>query len=63
MQKMSQKEKCLKVFNFCRMIVTGYKRPLVDSDLWRLKQSDHSAVVTKRFMKNWNAELVKAGSA
>ena len=39
------------------MIFTGFKRPLVDSDLWKLNHPDCSSVVTAQFMKNWNHEL------
>lgn len=42
------------------MIITGYKRPLVDDDLWELNSEDRSAVITRRFTANWEKELAKS---
>ncbi|XP_076819735.1 multidrug resistance-associated protein 1-like [Clavelina lepadiformis] len=44
---------------FSKMIMQGYKRPLVDSDLWDLNCVDKAERVSKRFLKIWNAEKAK----
>nr|CAB3219626.1 multidrug resistance-associated protein 1-like [Phallusia mammillata] len=44
---------------FTRMVILGYKQPLVDSNLWNLKKSDASGNIAQHFLKNWNAERAK----
>ncbi|CAK8671759.1 unnamed protein product [Clavelina lepadiformis] len=44
---------------FSKMIMKGYKRPLVDSDLWDLNRVDKAGRVSRRFLKIWNAEKAK----
>ncbi|XP_078487497.1 multidrug resistance-associated protein 1-like isoform X1 [Ciona intestinalis] len=45
---------------FTSMVVMGYKRPLVDGDLWKLNDTDQSENIAKHFLRNWNAEKAKA---
>uniref|UniRef100_A0A672ZW33 Multidrug resistance-associated protein 1 n=1 Tax=Sphaeramia orbicularis TaxID=375764 RepID=A0A672ZW33_9TELE len=47
---------------FCssdRMMVTGYKRPLVENDLWSLNSEDRSHRVVPRLVNWWNKECQK----
>eukprot|EP00949_MAST-11_sp_MAST-11-sp1_P004034 g4034.t1 len=39
------------------MISTGYKRPLVESDVWELHKADTSATQQEVFETHWNVEL------
>ena len=38
-----------------RIIWLGYKRPLVDGDLFDLNREDKAGRVSRRFLKTWNA--------
>ena len=38
------------------MIWLGYKRPLVDDDLFDINQEDKAENVSKKFLRFWNAE-------
>uniref|UniRef100_A0A672ZWU9 Multidrug resistance-associated protein 1 n=1 Tax=Sphaeramia orbicularis TaxID=375764 RepID=A0A672ZWU9_9TELE len=42
-----------------RMMVTGYKRPLVENDLWSLNSEDRSHRVVPRLVNWWNKECQK----
>lgn len=44
---------------FCSMIISGYKRPLVDNDLFDLNRDDKASRVSNRFLRIWNAEKKK----
>uniref|UniRef100_H2Z8G3 Uncharacterized protein n=1 Tax=Ciona savignyi TaxID=51511 RepID=H2Z8G3_CIOSA len=44
---------------FTRMVVMGYKRPIINDDLWKLNEDDESKNIAKSFLKNWNAEKAK----
>nr|CAB3219629.1 multidrug resistance-associated protein 1-like [Phallusia mammillata] len=48
---------------FSKMIFLGYKRPLVDEDLWLLNNEDKCSRVSRHFMKNWNVEKAKVKKA
>ena len=39
--------------SFCRLIITGFKRPLLDTDLWALNKSNRSSTVVPPFIKKW----------
>ncbi|XP_006630977.3 ATP-binding cassette sub-family C member 2 [Lepisosteus oculatus] len=45
---------------FNSMVVKGYKRPLVEEDLWELNQSDATQTIYGKFEKRMNWELRKA---
>uniref|UniRef100_H2Z8F8 Multidrug resistance-associated protein 1 n=1 Tax=Ciona savignyi TaxID=51511 RepID=H2Z8F8_CIOSA len=47
---------------FTRMVVMGYKRPIINDDLWKLNEDDESKNIAKSFLKNWNAEKAKVQS-
>ncbi|XP_031148395.1 multidrug resistance-associated protein 1 isoform X2 [Sander lucioperca] len=42
-----------------RMMVTGYKRPLEDKDLWSLNSEDRSQRVVPQLVRRWNTECQK----
>ncbi|XP_028267253.1 multidrug resistance-associated protein 1 isoform X2 [Parambassis ranga] len=42
-----------------RMMVTGYKRPLEEKDLWSLNSEDCSQKVVPQLVRRWNAECQK----
>lgn len=42
-----------------RMMVTGYKRPLEERDLWSLNAEDCSHKVVPQLVHCWNAECQK----
>ncbi|AWP18241.1 putative multidrug resistance-associated protein 1-like [Scophthalmus maximus] len=42
-----------------RMIVTGYKRPLEEKDLWTLNPGDRSQRVVPQLVRRWNTECHK----
>ncbi|CAB0007608.1 unnamed protein product [Nesidiocoris tenuis] len=44
---------------FDSLAMLGYKRPLVNSDLWDLRHEDMAAQVFPAFNKNWQATLKK----
>ncbi|CAK8684757.1 unnamed protein product [Clavelina lepadiformis] len=44
---------------FSSLIVLGYKRPLMDGDLWDLRKSDKAGRVSRHFLSNWNKEKEK----
>ena len=44
---------------FTRMMVTGYKRPLVEKDLWSLNPEDCSQRVVPQLVCRWNTECQK----
>ncbi|XP_078481138.1 multidrug resistance-associated protein 1-like [Ciona intestinalis] len=44
---------------FSKMIMSGYKHPVVEKDLWDLNREDKSGRIAKRFLKIWNAEKDK----
>uniref|UniRef100_H2YLY0 ABC-type glutathione-S-conjugate transporter n=1 Tax=Ciona savignyi TaxID=51511 RepID=H2YLY0_CIOSA len=44
---------------FSKMIMLGYKNPLVDNDLWDLIPDDKSGRISRRFNKTWSAEKAK----
>ncbi|XP_076819725.1 multidrug resistance-associated protein 1-like isoform X2 [Clavelina lepadiformis] len=47
-------------FQWCsKIILTGYKCPLVDSDLWNLNRVDKAEKVVAHLLKKWNAEKSK----
>ena len=39
-----------------RLIIKGYKNPLVDSDLWALGKNNKSATIVPKFMEKWAKE-------
>ncbi|XP_076819731.1 multidrug resistance-associated protein 1-like isoform X1 [Clavelina lepadiformis] len=41
---------------FSSMIWVGYKRPLVEDDLWDLNGEDKTARISRHFQHNWNQE-------
>ncbi|KAA8584790.1 hypothetical protein FQN60_003484 [Etheostoma spectabile] len=42
-----------------KMMVTGYKRPLEDKDLWSLNLEDRSQRVVPQLVRRWNTECQK----
>ncbi|KAM3862958.1 ATP-binding cassette sub-family C member 2 [Diretmus argenteus] len=42
---------------FNSMMLNGYKRPLVQEDLWELNEADSTAYITQRFQKTMQSEL------
>ncbi|XP_042361797.1 multidrug resistance-associated protein 1 isoform X2 [Plectropomus leopardus] len=42
-----------------RMMVTGYKRPLEEKDLWSLNSEDRSQRVVPQLVRRWNTECQK----
>ncbi|KAG7222014.1 hypothetical protein INR49_028178 [Caranx melampygus] len=42
-----------------RMMVTGYKRPLEEKDLWSLNAEDRSQRVVPQLVRRWNTECQK----
>ncbi|XP_071386567.1 ATP-binding cassette sub-family C member 2 [Centroberyx affinis] len=42
------------------MMVKGYKRPLVQEDLWDLKEADSTAYINKHFQRTMQSELCAA---
>ncbi|XP_049426792.1 multidrug resistance-associated protein 1 isoform X3 [Epinephelus fuscoguttatus] len=47
---------------FCwitRMMMTGYKRPLEEKDLWSLNSEDRSHKVVPKLVRRWNTECQK----
>ena len=46
--------------NLCRMVVSGYKKSLVEEDLWNLNQEDRSQHVVPKFEANWNKEMLNS---
>ncbi|XP_035257042.1 canalicular multispecific organic anion transporter 1 [Anguilla anguilla] len=47
---------------FNSMVVNGYRRPLVQEDLWDLKEEDSSDSICQAFEKHMKRELAKARS-
>lgn len=39
-----------------RLIIKGYKNPLVDSDLWALGKNNKSVTIVPKFMEKWAKE-------
>ncbi|KAL4641040.1 canalicular multispecific organic anion transporter 1 [Arapaima gigas] len=48
---------------FNGMVLKGFKRPLVQEDLWDLKQEDNAHSIYQRFKENMKVELGKAKTA
>nr|CAB3219628.1 multidrug resistance-associated protein 1-like [Phallusia mammillata] len=44
---------------FTKFALVGYRRTLIDTDLWKLDLSYRSNHVTKQFLKHWNAKTNK----
>lgn len=42
-----------------RMMVTGYKRPLEEKDLWSLNPDDRSHRVVPQLVRRWSVECQK----
>jgi len=40
-------------------VITGYKRPLVEDDIWKLSDEYGSEVNNKRFEEEWEKEIQK----
>lgn len=45
---------------FTRMAIQGYKRPLVEKDLWALNNDDRSDIIVPKLLKEWEKEKMKA---
>nr|XP_054597909.1 multidrug resistance-associated protein 1 [Nothobranchius furzeri] len=45
-----------------RLLVTGFKRPLVEKDLWSLNPDDQSHEVVPQLVHSWNSECHKVKS-
>ncbi|CAL8256487.1 unnamed protein product [Lota lota] len=45
---------------FNSMVVNGYKRPLVQEDLWELKEADTTSQINRRFQFHMQSELAAA---
>uniref|UniRef100_A0A1A8EAQ7 Multidrug resistance-associated protein 1 n=1 Tax=Nothobranchius kadleci TaxID=1051664 RepID=A0A1A8EAQ7_NOTKA len=45
-----------------RLLVTGFKRPLVEKDLWSLNPDDRSHEVVPQLVHSWNSECHKVKS-
>ena len=52
----------LKLLHVCRLIITGWRRPLQNSDLWSLNPSDTSQIVAPKLANSWQRQLNKARS-
>uniref|UniRef100_A0A8C7YSL5 Canalicular multispecific organic anion transporter 1 n=1 Tax=Oryzias sinensis TaxID=183150 RepID=A0A8C7YSL5_9TELE len=44
----------------CSMVVTGYKRPLVQEDMWDLNEKDGTSYLSQRFQHHMDFELAAA---
>ena len=44
-----------------RLVLRGYRRTLTYDDIWDIRPQDTSDVIVKRFLKNWDELLEKAG--
>ena len=42
-----------------RLVVTGFKRPLEDKDIWELEEQYQTESVVKKVEKEWQKELAK----
>lgn len=42
------------------MAIQGYKRPLVEKDLWALNNDDRSDIIVPKLLKEWEKEKMKA---
>ena len=42
------------------MIINGYKKPLVDQDLWNLNKRDTAKILGPRLQHEWEKEIKKA---
>ncbi len=42
------------------MVVSGYKKSLVEDDLWNLNKEDRSQHVVPKFEANWNKEMLNS---
>ena len=51
-----------KLLHVCRLIITGWRRPLQNSDLWSLNPTDTSQTVAPKLANSWQRQLNKAGS-
>ena len=40
-------------------MITGYKRPLVEEDVWKLRDEYTSEFLSKRFEEEWGKEIQK----
>uniref|UniRef100_A0A3B4B9M5 ATP-binding cassette, sub-family C (CFTR/MRP), member 2 n=1 Tax=Periophthalmus magnuspinnatus TaxID=409849 RepID=A0A3B4B9M5_9GOBI len=47
-------------FNWFNMIFTGYKRPLVQEDMWDLNEADSTSYINRKFQSNMMIELAAA---
>jgi len=45
-----------------RMIITGWRRALQNSDLWSLNPSDRSQTVAPKLAENWQKQVEKTRS-
>jgi len=45
-----------------RMIITGWRRALRNSDLWSLNPSDRSQTVATKLAENWQKQVEKTRS-
>ena len=43
-----------------RLIITGYKRPLQDSDLWELSTGNRASSIVPQLQQEWDKEQKKA---
>lgn len=41
-------------------MISGYKKPLVNQDLWNLNKLDTSKILGPRFQHEWEKEVTKA---
>ena len=44
---------------FCSLILTGFKRALLDSDLWALEEGSLSHSIVPRLQSEWEKEIRK----
>uniref|UniRef100_A0A3B5LYX7 ATP-binding cassette, sub-family C (CFTR/MRP), member 2 n=1 Tax=Xiphophorus couchianus TaxID=32473 RepID=A0A3B5LYX7_9TELE len=47
-------------FNWINMVVKGYKKPLVQEDMWELNEADSTSYISQRFNHHMQFELGKA---
>ena len=47
----------------CRIIITGWRRALLNSDLWSLNPRDRSQTVVPQLANSWQRQVNKTRSA
>uniref|UniRef100_A0A8C9TJ62 Canalicular multispecific organic anion transporter 1-like n=1 Tax=Scleropages formosus TaxID=113540 RepID=A0A8C9TJ62_SCLFO len=56
-------KKVYRIWSFCRMVLKGFKHPLMQEDLWDLNEEDTAHSIHERFEKHLKLDLGKAKTA